>query len=128
VSASCPAPALSRFLGAGLHLSQLSHFRGPAHYSQVITIRGDSYRLREKRRSGPIKAALGECRGDGVKPLDYRHVTKNRRNPLPSGDARRKGRKPLGERAFFRLNVAEVGCPNNRRLSKFHTSPFTNQD
>ena len=31
MSASCPAPALSRFLGAGLHLSQLSHFRGPAH-------------------------------------------------------------------------------------------------
>ena len=26
------------------------------HYSQVITIRGDSYRLREKRRSGLIKA------------------------------------------------------------------------
>jgi site-specific DNA recombinase len=29
VSASSPAPALSRFLGAGLHLSQPSHFRGP---------------------------------------------------------------------------------------------------
>ena len=28
VSASSPAPALSRFLGAGLHLSQPSHFRG----------------------------------------------------------------------------------------------------
>jgi DNA replication protein DnaC len=27
------------------------------HHSQVITIRGDSYRLREKRRSGLIKAA-----------------------------------------------------------------------
>jgi DNA replication protein DnaC len=25
------------------------------HHSQVITIRGDSYRLREKRRSGLIK-------------------------------------------------------------------------
>src|ERR1700719_4364289 len=30
VSASCPAPAPSRFLGAGLHLNQLSRFRGPA--------------------------------------------------------------------------------------------------
>jgi len=31
------------------------------HHSQVITIRGDSYRLREKRRSGLIKApALAE--------------------------------------------------------------------
>ena len=27
------------------------------HHSQVITIRGDSYRLREKRRAGLIKAA-----------------------------------------------------------------------
>jgi DNA replication protein DnaC len=29
-------------------------------HSQVITIRGDSYRLREKRRSGLIKASLGD--------------------------------------------------------------------
>ena len=27
------------------------------HHSHVLTIRGDSYRLREKRRSGLIKAA-----------------------------------------------------------------------
>jgi DNA replication protein DnaC len=27
------------------------------HHSQVVTIRGDSYRLREKRRAGLIKAA-----------------------------------------------------------------------
>ncbi len=27
------------------------------HHSQVVTIRGDSYRLREKRRSGLIKPA-----------------------------------------------------------------------
>ena len=27
------------------------------HHSQVITIRGDSYRLREKRRAGLIKPA-----------------------------------------------------------------------
>jgi DNA replication protein DnaC len=26
------------------------------HHSQVVTIRGDSYRLREKRRSGLVKA------------------------------------------------------------------------
>jgi DNA replication protein DnaC len=31
------------------------------HHSHVITIRGDSYRLREKRRSGLIKAALGDA-------------------------------------------------------------------
>ena len=27
------------------------------HHSQVVTIRGDSYRLREKRRAGLVKAA-----------------------------------------------------------------------
>jgi hypothetical protein len=31
------------------------------HHSHVITIRGDSYRLREKRRSGLIKAPLGDA-------------------------------------------------------------------
>ena len=32
------------------------------HHSHVITIRGDSYRLREKRRAGLIKpAALGQA-------------------------------------------------------------------
>jgi len=31
------------------------------HHSHVITISGDSYRLREKRRSGLIKAALGDA-------------------------------------------------------------------
>lgn len=34
------------------------------HHSHVITIRGDSYRLREKRRSGLIKAALGDAAVD----------------------------------------------------------------
>jgi hypothetical protein len=38
VSASSPAPALSRFLGAGLHLSQLSHFRGPAHSLALTSV------------------------------------------------------------------------------------------
>jgi DNA replication protein DnaC len=28
------------------------------HHSHVITIRGDSYRLREKRRSGLLKAPI----------------------------------------------------------------------
>jgi len=28
------------------------------HHSHVVTIRGDSYRLREKRRSGLIKPAM----------------------------------------------------------------------
>ena len=31
---------------------------GLLHHSQVITILGDSYRLREKRRSGLIKPSL----------------------------------------------------------------------
>jgi len=31
------------------------------HHSQVITIRGDSYRLREKRRAGLIKATLSDA-------------------------------------------------------------------
>jgi DNA replication protein DnaC len=31
------------------------------HHSQVITIRGDSYRLREKRRSGLIKTNLSDA-------------------------------------------------------------------
>ena len=30
------------------------------HHSHVLTIRGDSYRLREKRRSGLLKGALAE--------------------------------------------------------------------
>lgn len=30
------------------------------HHSQVVTIRGDSYRLREKRRSGLIKPSLND--------------------------------------------------------------------
>jgi hypothetical protein len=37
VSASSPAPALSRFLGAGLHLSQPSHFRGPVQAIGAVT-------------------------------------------------------------------------------------------
>ena len=31
------------------------------HHSQVITIRGDSYRLREKRRSGLFKPILQDA-------------------------------------------------------------------
>ena len=37
VSASSPAPALSRFLGAGLHLNQPSHFRGPVQAMGAAT-------------------------------------------------------------------------------------------
>ena len=35
------------------------------HHSQVLTIRGDSYRLREKRRSGLIRP-----QADGSSSLD----------------------------------------------------------
>ena len=31
------------------------------HHSHVITIRGDSYRLREKRRTGLLKGASDRC-------------------------------------------------------------------
>jgi DNA replication protein DnaC len=31
------------------------------HHSHVITIRGDSYRLREKRRSGLLRTATEPC-------------------------------------------------------------------
>jgi DNA replication protein DnaC len=33
----------------------------PLHHSHVITIRGDSYRLREKRRSGLLQEQGGEA-------------------------------------------------------------------
>ena len=35
------------------------------HHSQVITIRGDSYRLREKRRFGLIKATVSDAAAAG---------------------------------------------------------------
>jgi DNA replication protein DnaC len=35
------------------------------HHSHVVTIRGDSYRLREKRRSGLIKATALAASADG---------------------------------------------------------------
>jgi DNA replication protein DnaC len=31
------------------------------HHSHVVTIRGDSYRLREKRRSGLLQKQVGEA-------------------------------------------------------------------
>jgi integrase len=41
VSASCPAPAPSALLGAGLHLNQLSRFPGPPHYvARELAARG----------------------------------------------------------------------------------------
>jgi hypothetical protein len=51
------------------------------HHSQVITIRGDSYRLREKRRSALVKATLTPRRWR--EPLDFRHVTQYNPPPLP---------------------------------------------
>jgi hypothetical protein len=35
------------------------------HHSQVLTIRGDSYRLREKRRSGLIRPVAGSSLAGG---------------------------------------------------------------
>ena len=35
------------------------------HHSQVITIRGDSYRLKEKRRSGLIRPVAGSSLAGG---------------------------------------------------------------
>jgi DNA replication protein DnaC len=31
------------------------------HHSQIVTIRGDSYRLREKRRSGLLRPAIPDA-------------------------------------------------------------------
>jgi hypothetical protein len=44
------------------------------HHSHVFTIRGDSYRLREKRRSGLLKAnsAEGQSRAWTARRRDWR--------------------------------------------------------
>ncbi len=44
--AGCPRPVVATAI-----LDRL------LHHSHVVTIRGDSYRLREKRRAGLVKAA-----------------------------------------------------------------------
>jgi hypothetical protein len=49
VSASCPAPAPSALLGAGLHLNQLSRFPGPPQSDQVKRLKeleAENLRLR----------------------------------------------------------------------------------
>ncbi len=62
------------------------------HHSHVVTIRGDSYRLREKRRSGLLAVAPGAtARADGSAPL--------------SGQ---RGRSPV--------------CPQNRAYGSVHGS------
>src|SRR4051794_41802647 len=48
----------------------------PLHHSHVLTIRGDSYRLREKRRSGLLKAAG---------PLDQELAKEPRCRPAQAG-------------------------------------------
>lgn len=45
------------------------------HHSHVLTIRGDSYRLRAKRKSGLIKASAGD--GPSVGSASLRSVTAN---------------------------------------------------
>src|SRR6266436_5963346 len=61
LSASCPAPALSRFLGAGLHLSQLSQFRGPAH----LEVRAKWLRLPVRLVESSIDGHTIALTGDG---------------------------------------------------------------
>ena len=63
------------------------------HHSQVVTIRGDSYRLREKRRSGLIKPAMLDQGGwhDPVRPppafsappVGYASLRGSKRGSLP---------------------------------------------
>ncbi len=43
------------------------------HHSHVLTIRGDSYRLRAKRKSGLIKPPTGD--GTTVGSASLRHLT-----------------------------------------------------
>lgn len=43
------------------------------HYSHVLTIRGDSYRLRAKRKSGLIKPPVGDATAVGS--ASFRSVT-----------------------------------------------------
>src|SRR5215472_12819878 len=52
VSASYPAPAPPRFLGAGLHLNQLSRFRGPPHTTARTRATERMRRSRKRRRDG----------------------------------------------------------------------------
>ena len=67
------------------------------HHSHVLTIRGDSYRLREKRRSGLIKATPAPAppgrhsSGGGwvlVSPLDGFLMSFDKRRQGPGGTAR----------------------------------------
>jgi hypothetical protein len=48
------------------------------HHSHVLTIRGDSYRLREKRRSGLLRPQAGGSSPAGIDGL---------RPPTPAGEA-----------------------------------------
>ncbi len=45
------------------------------HHSHVLTIRGDSYRLRAKRKSGLIKSPVGDAARVGS--VSLRDVTAN---------------------------------------------------
>jgi hypothetical protein len=70
------------------------------HHSQVITIPGDSYRLREQRRSGLIKAALGDTVAVARGQVKERREPREKgeyQQPPPCCEARRRGRKPQGE-------------------------------
>ena len=58
------------------------------HHSHVVTIRGDSYRLREKRRAGLI----GAGGAGGMTRQTYRHVTEYKGNPGHGTQAGRRRR------------------------------------
>jgi len=46
-------------LTGGVNLIDTGHLDRLLHHSHVVTIRGDSYRLREKRRSGLFRPQTG---------------------------------------------------------------------
>jgi hypothetical protein len=71
VSASCPAPAPSALLGAGLHLNQLSRFRGPAQALLKEAILDHLEAHSDGLRNGDLAKDLGlESSHDG-RQQDY---------------------------------------------------------
>src|SRR6516162_8431182 len=67
---ACPLhvllPRSLRFLGAGLHLSQLSHFRGPSHTARPI-----ERKLSDEPSSNRLDTILADPNSDCHQPHDF---------------------------------------------------------
>jgi hypothetical protein len=73
------------------------------HHSHVVTIRGDSYRLREKRRSGMFRPQAGGSSSAGIggltPPTPAKEVCGENSRPAPPAlmtddNQRNQSRKP----------------------------------